>query len=163
MSNIHPTAVIETKVLIGDNVFIGAHVVIREGSTIGDGVVIGHGTVIESGVKIGDRCRIQAQCFFSPKTKLKEDVFVGPGVRFLNDKRILSHGRPGGGPACWEPVEVYSGARIGANCTIAPGVTIGQEVLVGACSYVHCSIGMNECWWGSPATFQDLVPKEEWL
>lgn len=161
MTTIHSTAVIENEVKIGKSVFIGAYVVIRKGVSIGDGVVIGHGTVIEPGVVIGDRCRIQAQCFFSPDTKLATDIFVGPGVRFLNDWKILSHGRPGGGPACFEPAEVLHGARIGANSTISPGVVIGENSLVGACSYIRESVPMHECWWGCPAEKQGVVPIED--
>ena len=158
---IHPTAIIESPFKMGKDVFIGAYVVIRHGANIGDGVVIGHGTVIEPRVTIEARCRIQAQCFISPDTELAEDVFVGPGVRFLNDRRILSHDRPGGGHSCLDAPTVLRGARIGANSTIGPGVSIGANALIGACSFIKHDVPEGECWWGCPAIKQQIVPAEE--
>ena len=110
---------------------------------------------------IGNECRIQAQCFLSPNTHLWSRVFVGPGVRFLNDCRILSHGRPGGGKPCFHPPVVMEGARIGASSTIGPGVIIGKNALVGACSFIKKDVPPEECWWGCPATKQQDVPAKE--
>ena len=163
MNNIHPTAIIEAPFQIGKNVFIGAYVVIREGAFIGDDVVIGHHTVIERDVTIGAESRIQAGCFISPGTVIHTKVFVGPHVSFLNDQRILSHGRPNGGSECWKPAEVHYGARIGGNSTIGPGVIIGENSMVGACSYIRKNVPSRECWWGCPAQKQGTVPKEEFI
>jgi hypothetical protein len=47
-----------------------------------------------------------------------------------------------------------SGVFIGANSVILPGLTIGENSIVGAGSVVTKSIGANELWYGNPAKNQ---------
>lgn len=99
---------------------------------IGDTVVIGH------------RVKIQAFAFIPNGVTIEDDVFIGPHVCFTNDRHPPSTN--------WEQTVVKKGAAIGANATILPGVTIGEDALVGAGAVVTCDIPKGEVWTGNPAT-----------
>lgn len=79
---------------------------------------------IGNGVKIGDRCKVQAFAFIPEGVTIGNDVFIGPGVTFTNDKHPPS--------VNWAETSVENGASIGANATILPGLTIGKGAMVGA-------------------------------
>jgi len=42
---------------------------------------------------------------------------------------------------------------IGANATQMPGISIGNNCIIGACSQVRVDVPDNEVWFGSPAIF----------
>jgi acetyltransferase-like isoleucine patch superfamily enzyme len=95
--------------------------------------VIGEGTKIAcfveiGGATIGKDCKIEAFAFIPPGTIIEDHVFIGPHVTICNDKypNLLQKD--------WQPkpVVIKRGARVGANATILPGVTIGEEALIGA-------------------------------
>jgi len=73
-------------------------------------------------------------------------VFVGPGVVFTNDKYPVATGN-------WKVKNtlVKSGASIGANATILPGVTIGKKSMIGAGAVVTKDVPDGETWVGNPA------------
>jgi acetyltransferase-like isoleucine patch superfamily enzyme len=112
---------------------------------------IGSGTKIAAFVEIGDNvvigknCSIQAFVFICPLVTIEDDVFIGPHVCFTNDKKPPSFGK------YWEKTLVKKGAVIGANSTIIPGVTIGNNAIVGAGSVVTKNIGDGEKWYGQAA------------
>ena len=94
-------------------------------------------------VKVGDRCRIQAFCFLPEGVRLGDDVFLGPGVVFTNDKHPPS--------TEWEVTIVEDFVSIGANVTILPGLTLRKGCKIGAGSVVTKNIPPNETWVGNPA------------
>src|SRR3990172_7068981 len=96
-------------------------------------------------VKIGERCKIQAFVFIPTGVHIGDGVFIGPSVTFLNDKRP-----PSGN---WVKTFVHNGASIGGGCTILPGVTIGQDAMIGAGSVDTKDIPSGEVWLGNPAKF----------
>ncbi|MDA0832759.1 MAG: acyltransferase [Planctomycetota bacterium] len=113
--------------------------------------IIGAGTRIAAFVEIGGshigrRCKIQAHAYLPPGVTLKDDVFIGPGVRFTNDR----HPRTG---ELWTPLETYvgQGASIGAGAIILPGLTIGANAVVGAGSVVTHDVLPGETVVGNPA------------
>ena len=69
---------------------------------------------------------------------LQDDVFVGAGVAFINDRNPRSHRND-----AWvlEKTLVQKGATIGANATVMCGVTIGTYAVIGAgcCGHQKCS------------------------
>ena len=126
----------------------GKYTIITPDTVIGDGTVIwnfvnlwgckiGRDCVISSfveigrGVEIGDRCKIEAFTYIPPGVKIEDDVFIGPGVVFTNDKYPIA-----GGPWKILPTLVGRGASIGAGAIILPGVTIGERAVVAAGSVV---------------------------
>ena len=74
-------------------------------------------------------------------------MFIGPNATFTNDifPRSLDHSKP------ILLTKVLSGASIGANATILPGITIGKKAMVGAGAVVTKSVPANAVVFGNPA------------
>ena len=127
---------ISADVLLGNNVQIHhPELVNLYGCQIGSDTKIGAFVEIQKGVIVGSRCKISSHTFLCEGVTIEDDVFVGHGVVFINDR----HPRASVGGRLqteedWTviPVRVRRGASIGSNATILCGVTIGQEALVGA-------------------------------
>ena len=101
---------------------------------------------IEEGVVIGDHCKIRPFVFIPTGVVIEDNVFVGPNVTFTNDKYPKVSGK-------WVLLSttVKKEASIGANSIILPGVTIGQNALVGAGSVVTQDVPPNAIVAGNPA------------
>ena len=144
---IRPFTTIYAGSTYGDNLQTGQGASIREENTIGDDVSIGTNAVLEFGNKIGNRVRIHSLCFLEMVT-IEDDVFIGPNVVFTDDPHPMKCPRY---LECLGGVTVKRLARIGANSTILPGVTIGENSLVGAGSVVTKDVPENVVVAGSPA------------
>jgi UDP-2-acetamido-3-amino-2,3-dideoxy-glucuronate N-acetyltransferase len=110
------------------------------GCTIGDDSRVGSFVEIQKSSVIGARCKISSHSFICEGVNIEDEVFVGHGVMFTNDrfpKATNSDGSPMGDED-WkvEITLVKQRASIGSNATIVPGVTIGKQALVGAGSVV---------------------------
>ena len=106
------------------------------GCEIGDESRVGAFVEIQKGVLIGRRCKISSHSFLCEGVTVEDNVFIGHGVMFTNDKFPRAT-NPNGSPqseADWQvvPTLVKRGASIGSNATIIAGVTIGENALVGA-------------------------------
>jgi UDP-2-acetamido-3-amino-2,3-dideoxy-glucuronate N-acetyltransferase len=101
---------------------------------------------IEEGVVIGDNCKIRPFVFIPTGVTIGDNVFIGPSVTFTNDKHPRAHGD-------WKllPTIVKKGASIGANSVIVPGITIGEEAMVGAGSVVTKDVPSKTLVAGNPA------------
>lgn len=133
--------------VIGDNINTGHSALIREDNQIGDNVSIGSHTVIEHHLEIQDGVRIHTQVFVPEFTVLEKGCWIGPNVVFTNAmhplcKRVKE---------CLKGATVKMGAKIGANSTILPDVTIGENALVGAGSVVVKDVPDRKVVAGSPA------------
>jgi len=128
---------------IAESVRLGANVRIFHpslvnlyGCEIGDETRIGAFVEIQKNSNIGARCKISSHSFICEGVTIEDEVFVGHGVMFTND-RLPRATNPDGSPqseADWkvEPTIVRKRASIGSNVTIVAGVTIGFNALVGA-------------------------------
>jgi acetyltransferase-like isoleucine patch superfamily enzyme len=132
---------------IGDNFQTGHGVTIREQNVIGSNVSIGTKSVIEHHVKIEDNVRIHSQAFVPEFCLLKKNSWIGPKVVFTNAKypKSMDAKKTLRGPI------VEEDAKIGANSTILPGVTIGKGSLIGAGSVVAKNIPAKKVATGNPA------------
>jgi acetyltransferase-like isoleucine patch superfamily enzyme len=105
------------------------------GCTIGDETRIGAFVEIQKNAVVGARCKVSSHAFICEGVTLEDEVFVGHGVMFINDKypRATAAGRLQT-EADWEvrPVLVRQGAAIGSRSVIMGGVTIGKRAMVGA-------------------------------
>ena len=138
----------ENAMPISDNVSLGANVSIPQpslvnlyGCTIGEGTRIGAFVEIQKKSLIGARCKISSHSFICEGVVIEDEVFVGHGVMFTND-RYPHATNPDGGlqtEADWkvEATRVKRAASIGSNATILCGITIGEGALVGAGAVVN--------------------------
>ena len=128
---------------ISDTVTLGPDVDIRHpalvnlyGCTIGAQTRIGTFVEIQKNAVVGARCKISSHSFLCEGVELADEVFVGHGVMFTNDRHPRATTADGElqREADWtvEPTRVKRGASIGSNATIVCGVTIGERALVGA-------------------------------
>ena len=118
--DIHSSAVIDPSASLAANIYIGPNVVIDEN------------------VKLDSGCHIEANCFIGARSSIGKNGYLAPNVSIYHDVKIGHSAR------------IHSGAVIGADgFGIAPkadkswqkihqigGVTIGDNVEVGACSTI---------------------------
>src|SRR4051812_49762551 len=124
-----------------DDVDFGDDVVVYSfsnlyGCRIGDGSRIGTFVEIQRGASVGARCKVSSHTFVCEGVAIGDEVFVGHGVMFINDKHPQATNEAGElqGAEDWELVEtkVERRASIGSGAVILGGVTIGERALGGA-------------------------------
>jgi UDP-2-acetamido-3-amino-2,3-dideoxy-glucuronate N-acetyltransferase len=128
---------IADSVKLGENVKVfHPSLVNLYGCTVGDDTKIGAFVEIQKGAAIGARCKISSHTFICEGVVIEDEVFVGHGVMFTNDRFPRATNRDGSlqTDADWkvEVTRVKRSASIGTNATIIAGVTIGEGALVGA-------------------------------
>jgi len=106
------------------------------GCIVGDETKIGAFVEVQKGATIGARCKISSHTFICEGVTIEDEVFVGHGVMFTNDRFPRATNTDGSlqTEADWkvELTQVRQGASIGSNATIVAGVTIGRGAVVGA-------------------------------
>jgi len=149
-----------------DDVGFGENVVVHAftnlyGCKIGDNTRIGTFVEVQRGAVIGANCKIESHTFICDGVTIKDEVFVGHGVTFVNDK----HPRAAAGGELltaseWDllPTTVERGASIGSGAVILGGLTIGADALVGAGAVVTRDVQPGEVVAGVPARTQVLDP-----
>ena len=124
------------------------------GCEIGDGTKIGAFVEIQKNASIGRLCKISSHTFVCEGVSIEDEVFVGHGVMFINDRcpRATSGGQMQT-DADWQvvPTRVRRGASIGSGAVIMCGVTIGARALVGAGAVVTHDVPDDAVVAGVPA------------
>jgi UDP-2-acetamido-3-amino-2,3-dideoxy-glucuronate N-acetyltransferase len=125
------------------------------GCRIGDGSRIGTFVEVQRGATIGARCKIQSHTFVCDGVTIGDEVFVGHGVMFVNDKRPAATAGDGSlqGDEDWTMLEtvVEDGASLGTGAVILGGVRIGAGALVGAGAVVTADVAPGATVAGVPA------------
>ena len=145
--------------LIND-VRFGDGVIVRSftnlyGCVIGDDTQVGPFVEIQRGATIGERCKIQSHTFVCDGVHIGDEVFVGHGVMFINDKRPRATNAEGA-PLTrdeWElvPTRVDRRASIGSGAVVLAGVRIGEGALVGAGAVITKDVPAGATVAGVPA------------
>lgn len=150
---IDPTAKIDGSAHVHDGASVGAgtriwqFVVVMNGARIGADCNLNAHTLVESGAALGDRVTLKSGVFVWSGVKLEDDVFCGPNASFTNDRKP----RAGVRPERFEQTLVRRGASIGAGATILPGLTIGENALIGAGAVVTRDVPDGATVVGNPA------------
>src|SRR5215813_9883742 len=147
---------IDKNVQLGEGVRIfHPELVNLYGCIIGDETRIGTFVEIQVGAKIGSRCKISSHTFICEGVVIEDEVFVGHGVMFINDKFPRATTDEGKLQAAddWtvEPTRVCRRASIGSNATILCGVTIGEGATIGAGAVVTQDVPPEAIVAGVPA------------
>ena len=140
---------------------LGAGVVIHHpdlvnlyGCTVGDDTKIGTFVEIQKNATVGSRCKISSHTFICEGVTIEDEVFVGHGVMFINDRypRAAASGRLLT-DADWQvvPTRVRQGAAIGSGAVILCGVTVGRRATVGAGAVVTRDVPDDAVVAGVPA------------
>lgn len=119
---------------------------------------IQHGAVIEEDVTIGKNCFIGYYALIERGSVIEDEVYIGAHVLLMTTKKI-AHRR--GYKAEVDGVRVCRGARIVSNAILLPGVTVGEEAVVGAGAVVTKDVPAREIHFGFPAQKRGNVPEAE--
>jgi acetyltransferase-like isoleucine patch superfamily enzyme len=156
-TRVHPTAIIEDGVEIGDGTSVWDNVHIRHSTRIGEQCIIGGKTYIAYGVRIGNRVKINAFVYVCNAVTIEDGVMVSAGTIFTNDRfprattPDLKRLRPSEPDEHTLPTFVREGATIGAGCTIGSDLEIGRFAMIGMGSVVTRSVPAFHLALGSPA------------
>ncbi|MBC3434989.1 WxcM-like domain-containing protein [Pseudomonas sp. BW16M2] len=143
---VHERALCESvSIGAGSRVWAFAHIL--PGAVLGKDCNVCDNVFIENDVIIGDRVTLKCGVQVWDGITLEDDVFVGPNVTFTNDLFPRSKVYPD----TFLRTVVQQGASLGANCTILPGVTIGEKAMVGAGAVVTRSVPPGAIVVGNPA------------
>lgn len=149
---VHPQAIVESS-RIGKATRIWAFAHVLPGAVIGEDCNLCDHVFIENDVVVGDRVTIKCGVQLWDGVHIEDDVFVGPNATFTNDPFPRSKHYP----SEFVKTIVQKGASIGANASILPGVTIGQNAMVGAGAVVTTDVPPNAVVIGNPARIVNYV------
>ena len=125
------------------------------GCEIGDNTRIGSFVEIQKGARIGRNCKVSSHTFICEGVTVEDEVFIGHGVNFINDKYPRAARSDGTlqSEADWKvvPTHVERGASIGTGATILAGVRIGERAIVGAGAVVTRDVPAGAIVAGNPA------------
>lgn len=155
---IHPTALVEAGVTIGDGTSIWDNVHVRgPGTTIGAQCIVGGKSYVAYGVAIGDRVKINASVYVCNAVTIESGVMIAAGVIFTNDRfprattPDLKQLRSSAPDEHTLPTLVRAGATIGAGAIIGNDLSIGRFAMVGMGAVVTRSVPDFHLVVGNPA------------
>jgi UDP-2-acetamido-3-amino-2,3-dideoxy-glucuronate N-acetyltransferase len=143
-----------------DDVTFGEGVVVSSftnlyGCRIGNETRIGPFVEIQRDAVVGARCKIQSHTFICSGVEIEDEVFVGHGTLFINDKfpRATTDSGALKRDEDWElqRTVVERGAALGSGVVVLGGVLIGTGALVGAGAVVTRNVAAGETVAGVPA------------
>jgi UDP-2-acetamido-3-amino-2,3-dideoxy-glucuronate N-acetyltransferase len=157
----------EAPFRILEDVELGPNVVVHAftnlyGCRIGANTRIGPFVEIQRGVVIGANCKIQSHTFICTGVEIEDEVFVGHGVMFINDKYPRATSEEGVLQTAedWTllPTRVERRASLGSGAVILGGLRIGEGAIVGAGAVVTRDVPPRSIVVGNPARAQGPEP-----
>lgn len=156
-ARIHPTAIVEEGVQLGDGTSVWDNVHIRHGAIFGEECIVGGKSYVAYDVKVGNRVKINSSVYICHGVTLEDGVMVSAATVFTNDRfprattpdlKTLRSSDPDE-ETCYTLVR--NGATIGAHCTIGCDLTVGAFAMVGMGSVVTRSVPDFALVVGNPA------------
>jgi acetyltransferase-like isoleucine patch superfamily enzyme len=154
---IHPSAIVESDVRIGEGTAIWDHVHIRQFARIGEQCIVGEKSYIAPGVIIGNRVKINAFVYICSAVTVEDGVMLSAGTIFTNDRfprattPDLKQLRGSEPDEHTLPTLIREGATIGAGCRIGCDLAVGRFAMVGMGSIVTKSVPDFTLVVGAPA------------
>lgn len=154
---IHPTAIVEEGVALGDGTSVWDCAHVRHGAKLGEQCIVGGKSLIAYDVVIGNRVKINSAAYICNGVTLEDGVMVSAGVIFTNDRfpraatNDLRELRSSAPDEHTLATLVREGATIGAGAIIGCDLTIGRFAMVGMGSVVTRSVPDFHLVIGNPA------------
>lgn len=160
---IHPTAIVEDNVQLGDGTSVWDNAHIRHDTTLGEQCIVGGKSLIAYDVRIGHRVKINSNAYICNGVTLEDGVMISAGTIFTNDRfprattPDLQQLRSSDPDEHTLPTVVRAGATIGAGCLIGCNLEIGRFAMIGMGSVVTRSVPDFCLVLGSPARVVGVV------
>lgn len=145
---VHPSAIVDDGVELGEGAKIWHFVHVSKGASIGAGSVLGQNVFVGNGVRIGAGVKIQNNVSVYAGVEVEDDVFLGPSCVFtnVNNPRAFVERKDE-----FRRTKVGRGASIGANATVVCGHDVGAYAFVGAGAVVTKDVPPHALVVGTPA------------
>jgi UDP-N-acetylglucosamine acyltransferase len=145
MPKVHPTALLDSRARLADDVCIGPYVVIEGAVAIGSGAIIGPHTVINGNTQIGAGCRIGPAAYvgLDPQHAHYDEaetwLVIGDGAIIREGASVHRSIRPGIENATRVGAQCFlmGASHVGHDCQLKDAVVLANGVLLGG----HCEIG----------------------
>lgn len=160
---VHPTAVLEEGVQIGEHSSVWDNVHIRKNTRIGHHTIIGEKTYIAYDVEIGNYVKINAMVYICTGVRIEEMCMIAAGVVFTNALYPRAMNRELTALEVSEPTEdtlltvVRRGVTIGANATVGPGISLGEFAFIAMGAVVTNDVVPHALVTGNPARVAGYV------
>ena len=126
---VHPTAIVDDNVTIGDGTKIWHFAHICSGARLGNGCIFGQNTMVANDVLIGSNVKVQNNVAIYTGTTIEDDVFLGPSCVLTNVTNPRSQVKR---HSLYETTLIRRGTTVGANATIVCGITLGRYSFIAA-------------------------------
>jgi UDP-2-acetamido-3-amino-2,3-dideoxy-glucuronate N-acetyltransferase len=159
-SSIAPIAMVASDVVLGENVRLAPFVNLY-GCRIGSDTRIGAFVEVQRDAVIGRRCKISSHSFICSGVTIEDEVFIGHGVVFINDRRPRATNADGTpqNESDWklEHTIIRKGASLGSGAIIMCGIEIGAGALIGAGAIVARDVPARAIVAGEPARIRRIL------
>lgn len=154
---VHPTAIVEAGVALGEGTKVWDNVHIRRGARIGRSCIVGEKTYVAYDVTIGDFCKLNASVYVCAQVTIEDFVMLSAHTVFTNDRFPRAGNLELSGLETSDVTDetlatrVCRGSTVGANATIGPGLVLGAFSMVGMGSVVTRTVPPHGLVVGNPA------------